>query len=302
VWLIAVLYYFYRFVVKIVSLLPYSLVLAIGRALGVLYYIFIKKQVSLARDTIRARLAVAPEEADEITRAMCRNVGMAFMEILYMPALNSGNIRQFVDLEREDLLQEAVAEKKGVIMLAIHMDNWEWLGAALSLYGYPLTSFIKKQPGESVNRILAYLRIGAGIELFTRGTSETVAAARALKKGKMLGFIADQDGGHEGIFVPFLGEMASTPAGPAFFARKFKAPIVPIFIVRKAGGGHKTIVGDKFYYEDTGDEQKDMYECTRKMTGIVEKVIREHPDNWLWFQRRWNTPYEARPKDVPKNA
>jgi KDO2-lipid IV(A) lauroyltransferase len=226
---------------------------------------------------------------------MCRNIGMTFMEIMYMPALNPGNIRRFVAIEREDLLREAVAENKGVVMLTIHMDNWEWLGTALSLYGYPLTSFAKKQPDESVNMIMEYLRRNAGIELFTRGTSETVAAAKAMKKGKMLGFVADQDGGYEGIFLSFLGKMASTPIGPAFFAKKFKAPIVPMFIVRRPEGGHKTIVGDKFYYQDTGDERKDMYECTKKMTAIVEEVIRKYPDNWLWFQRRWNTPYTGQP-------
>jgi KDO2-lipid IV(A) lauroyltransferase len=276
--------------------------LAAGRALGFLYYMLIKRQVNLARDTICERLGASRETADQITKAMCGNIGMTFMEILYMPALNASNIRRFVKLEREDLLREALAEKKGAAILTIHMDNWEWLGAALSLYGYPLTSFIKKQPGESVNRILEYLRKGAGLELFTRGTGETVAAARALKKGKMLGFVADQDGGHGGIFVPFLGKMASTPAGPAFFAQKFKSPILPIFIVRDPGGGHKTIVCDKFYYEDTGDQQKDMYNCTRKMTGIVEEVIKRYPDNWLWFQRRWNTPYENKTKDVPDDV
>jgi KDO2-lipid IV(A) lauroyltransferase len=64
-----------------------------------------------------------------------------------------------------------------------------------------------------------------------------------MKKGRMLGLVADQDGGYHGIFVPFLGKMASTPTGPAYFARKFKAPVVPMFIVRKEGllrpSGHR---------------------------------------------------------------
>ena len=289
-------YYFFKLITKIVSLLPYSLVLLIGRGLGNLYYVLVKKQVDRARLTIKERLEVSEEKADEIARAMCKNLGMSAMEIMYMPALNSSNIRRYVKIEREELLWEAVNEGKGVVMLAIHMDNWEWLGAALSLYGYPLTSFIKKQPNEAVNKILHDLRVGVGIELFTRGTSETVTAARALKKGKMLGFIADQDGGYDGIFIPFLGKLASTPLGPAFFAKKFKAPIVPIFIVRNPNGGHNTVVYDKFYYEDTGDDQKDMYECTRRMTEIVEDVIRKYPDNWLWFQKRWNTPYGKKKK------
>ena len=285
-------YYFFKFLVKIVCLLPYSVVLFLGKGLGNLYYVLIKKQVNRARETIKECLNVSDEKADEITRSMCRNLGMSVMETIYMPRLNASNIRDYVKIDREDLLKQAVDEKKGVVMLAIHMDNWEWLGAALSLYGYPTTSFAKKQPNESVNRILKELREGAGIELFIRGTSETVMAARAMKKGKMLGFVADQDGGYDGIFVPFLGKMASTPIGPAFFAKKFKAPIVPIFIVRDPKGGHKTITYDTFYYEDTGNEKEDMYKCTLHMTQIIEDIIKRYPDNWLWFQKRWNTPYE----------
>ena len=104
-----------------------------------------------------------------------------------------------------------------------------------------------------------------------------------MKKGRMLGLIADQDGGYEGVFVPFLGKMAATPSGPAYFARKFKAPCIPIYIVRKPDGyGHQV----------TGDRKADDYNLTLKMTQSVERIIKAYPDNWLWFQHRWNTPYE----------
>ena len=54
---------------------------------------------------------------------------MTFMEMLYMPALNKDNIRGLVTFDRPDVLWEALSKKKGVVMLACHMDNWEWLGA-----------------------------------------------------------------------------------------------------------------------------------------------------------------------------
>ena len=53
----------------------------------------------------------------------------------------------------------------------------------------------------------------------------------------------------------------------------------------------KAITGIPIYYEDTGDRKVDDYNVTLKMTQIVEEVIKEYPDNWLWFQHRWNTPY-----------
>ena len=88
--------------------------------------------------------------------------------------------------------------------------------------------------------------------------------------------------------------MASTPAGPAFFAKKFKAPIVPMFIVRCPEGGHKIVLKPAFHYQDTGNQEADMLAITTKIAQVTEDIIRQYPDNWLWFQKRWNTPYNLK--------
>ena len=36
----------------------------------------------------------------------------------------------------------------------------------------------------------------------------------------------------------------------------------------------------------------DLLRFTERMTAILEQVIRENPTQWLWFQKRWNTPPE----------
>ena len=51
-------------------------------------------------------------------------------------------------------------------------------------------------------------------------------------------------------------------------------------------------VEEPFYYENTGDQKADDYNLTLKMTQSVERIIKQYPDNWLWFQHRWNTPWE----------
>lgn len=50
------------------------------------------------------------------------------------------------------------------------------------------------------------------------------------------------------------------------------------------------IIGEIMRYEDTGDTDKDLFEFTARMTKVVEAVILENPTQWLWFQKRWNTP------------
>ena len=286
------LYYLLKTISTIVSWLPYSLVVIIGKGLGRIYHRVAKKQRLRAEKTIKERLGYSDEQAYATIRKLFIQLGITFLEMLYMPALNKDNIQKYVSFDRPEVLEAALNEGKGVVMLACHMDNWEWLGAALAMNGFPLSAVEKPQPNHVYSDFMNELRRNAGQEIFARGSNEIIGCARAMKKGRMLGLIADQDGGYDGIFVPFLGKMASTPAGPAYFARKFKAPIIPIFIVRNPDGyGHRAIVKDPIRYEVTGDQKADDYNVTLKMTQEVEKIIKEYPDNWLWFQHRWNTPY-----------
>lgn len=288
------LYYLLKAISTFVSWLPYKLVVIIGKGLGRIYHKVAKKQRLRAEATIKECLGYNDEQAYETIRRVFIQLAITFMEMLYMPALNKDNIKKYVEFDRPEVLWEAVNEGKGVVMLACHMDNWEWLGAALAMNGFPLSAVEKPQPNRVYSDFMNELRRNAGQEIFARGSNEIIGCARAMKKGRMLGLIADQDGGYDGIFVPFLGKMASTPQGPAYFARKFKAPIIPIFIIRNPDGyGHKAIVKDPIRYEFTGDNKADDYKVTLKMTQEVEKVIKEYPDNWLWFQHRWNTPYES---------
>lgn len=285
-------------VLKIMSWLashtPYKLLVKLGKGVGHLYWRIARKQRIRAEKTIRERLGYDEVQAEETIRCLFVNLGITGMEMLHMPALNKDNIRGLVTFDHPEILWEALQQKKGVVMLACHMDNWEWLGAALALNGFPISAVEKPQPNQVYSDFMNELRRGAGQEIFARGTSEIFGCVRAMRKGRMLGLIADQDGGEDGIFAPFLGKMASTPNGPAYFARKFKAPCIPIFIIRKPDGyGHQVLVQEPFYYKDTGDQQADDYTLTLKMNRAVEKVIKAYPDNWLWFQHRWNTPYEG---------
>lgn len=297
------LYGLLKTIAFVVSHLPYKLVVLLGKGAGRIYWRVAAKQRIRAEETIGECLDLTPTEAKQHIRNLFINLGITFFEIMYMPALNKDNIRGLVTFDRPEVLWDALKEGHGVVMLACHMDNWEWLGASLALYGFPLSAVEKPQPNRVYSDFMNELRTGVGQEIFARGTTEILGCARAMKKGRMLGLIADQDGGYGGIFVPFMGKMASTPVGPAYFARKFKAPVIPMFIVRKPGGyGHQALVRDPIYYEFTGDNKQDDYNITLKMTQAVEEVIRAHPDNWIWFQHRWNTSYTPEAEKDEDNA
>lgn len=92
--------------------------------------------------------------------------------------------------------------------------------------------------------------------------------------------------------VPFFERISSAVLGPATFARRFKAPVLPVFTTHREGGGHVVHILEPFFYEDTGDADYDMYLLTKKCTEITEDFIRKYPAEWLWFQYRWKTQLE----------
>ena len=287
-------YHFLKALSRLVCLLPYTCVVRLGRALGFLYWYIAPKQRRRGMRQMQERLGLSPAAAATVMRRLCGNLGQTFLEIMFTPKLDAQRIAQLVEIENRQYLEEAVARGHGVVFLTAHIGNWEWLGAALSMAGFPMTSVIKRQPNDQHTRLLNEYRERVGIEIFARGTAELVGAAKAMKKGKILGFLADQDAGVDGIFLDFFGKPASTPLGPAVFARKFKAPVMPVFIVHKPDySGHRVLIYPPLEYENTGDEKDNLRRLTLKMTQLLEEVIREHPDEWIWFQKRWNTKVDG---------
>lgn len=280
---------------KLVGLLPYSWLQAIGSCLGWVYYHAARKQRLRAEKQMTDCLKWPREKVQRTVRHLFDHLGKMFAEVLYTPKLNPKNVDQYIQLEGREHLETALAEGKGVVLLTAHLGNWEWLGAALGLYGYPVTSVVKRQPNAAYTELLNEHRRQAGIEVFARGTAEMVAAAKALKKGKILGFVADQDGGPEGIWVDFLGRKSATPAGPAVFARRFGSTIVPAFI-RRHQQGHTVTFLPGFKSSDFPDAPEESVgtEVTKEMVRLTEAFIRRTPEQWLWFQKRWNTSYEKR--------
>lgn len=276
---------------------PYQLLMGIGRLLGNLYYLIVKKQRMRAIEQMTLSLKLPEDEVKRLVRESFVNLARNMLEILYMPKLNSENLHEYIEIDHFERIKAAHEEGRGIVVITGHIGTWEWMSAAMALSRIPTTAIAKPQPNLDYTRALDDLRAMVDVEIFSRGTSELLAAGRALKKGKILGFLMDQDAGPGGAFMDFLGRTASTPMGAAVFARKFGSPVVPMFILRQKNGKHRIHIGEIMRYEDTGDTDRDLFDFTEKMTRIIDGIIRENPTQWIWFQKRWNTAPEQQKKN-----
>lgn len=272
--------------------LSYGTVLSIGKRLGPVYSLIAKKQKKRGIKNSMIGLGITQPEAEKLMDELFAHLGQSALEMLYMPNLTKAFIEKNIEVRGTEYIEQALAMDKGVVILTGHIGNWEWMGATLAAYGYPSTTIVKKQPNAQFTCLLNEYREKAGLEVFARGGSEMIRAAKAMKQKKLLGFLADQDGGFHGVPVEFLGQMSSAVLGPATFAYKFGAPVVPVFASRKPQGGHIVHILEPLYYEDTGNEEEDLYRLTEQTVRVTEAFIKEHPSEWIWFQHRWNTKPE----------
>ena len=117
---------------------------------------------------------------------------------------------------------------------------------------------------------------------------------KALRDNYIVGFIADQNAGREGVFVEFFGKLASTARGPVAIALKTGAPLILSFDIRLPNDQHRLIITEPMELTVTGDLDKDVACNTAKLRSEFEKQIRRYPCQWMWQHDRWKTRPDAK--------
>lgn len=284
-------YYAGKLFSGILCLLPYGVLIGMGKRLGALYFRLAKRLRERAISQMMCGLSISEAEAIPVIERLFYKVALTTLEFFYLPKISPENIGQYVAIEGLQHLDHALEKGKGAILLTAHFGNWELCAVTLSMLGYPMTGIGKQQPNEGITTLLTEYRTRFGGEVYYKGAAVR-HVMKALKENKLVYIVSDQDGGKDGIFIDFLNKPASTPAGPAAFARKCAAPVIPVFI-RRAGAKHILVIDPPLELQETDDMETDIRLNLTTMTRRVEEQIRKYPDEWLWFQKRWNTPVEV---------
>lgn len=284
----AMTYQFVRSLSRVINILPASCRYAVGSLAGEAGWLLLpRRRRQLVINNISQGLSLSPEAARKIAKASTTRFGRMIIEMFYQDKLDQAAVNAIVSFRGREHLDAALAEGKGCILATAHSGNWELMSAALSLNGYPLAAIAQRQHNEQMDRFINEQRRAPGAEIVYR--SEVRDMVRLLDRGKIIGLLMDQDAHKKGVFVPFFGRPASTPAGPAAIARLRGAPIVTAFIHELEQGKHEIIVHPAVKVARTDDRDADIYQMTLYLTNLIEAHIRQYPCEWFWLHNRWKT-------------
>ena len=267
--------------------LPYRLQYGIGYLLGQLGWLFTpKKRKRLAIGQILfCRITDDVEEAKRIAKASVTRFGRMIVDVLRYPEIKDGKYKEMFTMDGREYLEDAKADGKGAIVIALHSGNWELLGGILASEGYPLISVAMQQQGDADRFINEYRTMMHQHVTYKTGVREMV---KELQKGSFIGLIMDQDPGDQGQLVPFFGYETLTPVGPAAMARMQNVPIIPITIrFDEYTEKHEITVHPPIYAEKTDDRKRDITVTLTILNEWLEDYIRRYPEDWFWLHNRW---------------
>ena len=264
-----------------VGRLPYRGLELSARALARLLLVTNAKHRVLARRHLTLAFPEASEgEIEDLVLGCFRNAALNGVETLQLLARGHQAFDQRLAVEGAENLERE--RGKRLLVLSCHSGFWEILGIAGARSGMPFFGIGRRPDDPVVADIVSRVRVaqqGLNIE---RGTVEGRRRLRQALNGEGgLVMLIDQDTKVEGTWVPFFGHPAFTPLGAANMALKHKMQVVPAFCERRGGGQHVARFLPALELPD------DPTAATAVMTATIEAQIRRHPEQWVWWHRRW---------------
>ncbi|MCA6072372.1 MAG: lysophospholipid acyltransferase family protein [Endomicrobium sp.] len=271
-------------------LLGRSLAHFVGRVLAFVLFHFVPVRKNQVLQNITLSFPEkSRKEVIAIARKTYKTFTKVFVDMFFISKMPDSEIEKMLIYDNE-VIDKTLARGKGLVLLSAHFGNWE-LSALAFAKKYTVALIVAKQSNDFVDMMINSFRNKKGFNVIDFQRDDKMSFRRivgALRKNQVLAILGDQDAGRQGIFLPFFGRLASTPKGPAFFAIRAGSPIITAFGVRQKDGSMKMKVKE-IPMPSTGDEEKDIEIINSIYNNRLEKVIRENPDQWFWFHRRWNT-------------
>jgi KDO2-lipid IV(A) lauroyltransferase len=269
----------------LVTRLPFSWQMAVGRLIGALALRLAVGRRHIAAVNLRLCFPDQSEQQHQrLLQAHFDALGKGVVETALAwwgrPAPLHGRVR-VVGLQH---LQQARDRGRGVILLSAHFTTLELGGRLLALQA-PFHVLYRKHKNPLFETVMQRARRRRFERAIAR--DDTRALLASLKAGMPVWYAPDQNhAGPQAVFAPFFGMPASTLTATARLARLSGAPVVPFFQARLPGSEGYLLVLCPALEDFPG---ADIAQDTARINQLLESVVREVPEQYLWVHRRFKT-------------
>ena len=296
------IYFCARIVIAFFRAIPRGAGAAVIRLLATAFYYLDARHRHIADVNLRIAFPGMPRrQRSAIARRCFQNAGMNLLEISRLDILTPENISSLVDYDNTDGLnnyREALSRNKGILYLTGHFSSWELLPTAHAMYGYPLSFTTRPLDNARLEKYLRRVRESKGNTVIYKKDSAR-HILKELKAGRTVGVLMDHNvNPSEGVFADFFGVPAATSTGVALLALRTEAPVLTGYLTPLRNGRYTFKFLPPIDMVRTGDTAEDLRVNTQRLNDILERIIREQPESWLWGHKRWKNRPPEDPRDI----
>ncbi len=187
-----------------------------------------------------------------------------------------------IEVSGKELLDNIMGQKKGCVMISAHFGVWELFVKWMGEHYKGFAGVVHRQKNRGANRFFFEQRELTGARhIFRKESLETMYDI--LTDNGILALVSDQDAKRKGVFVDFFGTPASTPKGAALFHQKSGAPMAFGICIQT---GFQTY---RVEFMPVIPKSNSLQDITQAYTTVIEKMVRQYPEQYFWFHRRWKT-------------
>ncbi len=255
----------------------------IGGGLGVLvFHIGIRRRVASA--CVATALGLRGQARRAVVRRSYASMGASFLEIWTVGGVDGMERHlRFLNPAWQRLVNQ---RHPGCVFLTPHLGNWDLGAYSLRCFAPRVLAYAKAQHNPRVDELVNAQRARLGTEVLMAEHGDRGAAVkvmRALRDGVPVGLMADQGpGSREGVPAYFFGVPTYCHAGPGFFAKRGRVPIVPGLCVRARAGEFVVLAGRPLPAE-AGDEAV----LIQAAMDLLCAMIAALPGQYFWQHRRF---------------
>lgn len=280
-----------KFILAFFGAIPFRMIYVLSDGLAFLLYRVVRYRSKVVAGNLRRAF---PEKTDEeirlITRQFYSSLADLSLESLQSSTISPAEATRRCKPVNPELINFYLDQNRAVILAGSHLGNWEWGGLSMppTFHGATITAF-KPVSDKTVETFFNDARSRTGMELVSMEDLFRVMRKRSTEAAVFI-LLGDQSPSSRksAHWANFFGQATATLPGTDVLARKFSFPVLYYRTVRRSRGFYE------IEFEELCADPSVMPEkaITQKYTDLLEKDIRNHPEQWLWSHKRWKMEKE----------
>ena len=244
---------------------------------------FFRSKKIIKTNILKAIPNLDQNDVKRIVHKMWSNYGRILSEYIFIKDFRSGNLKNNLQIEGQEILDKIKENNEPVIFVSGHFNNFELMAMHIEKSGINLAAIYRPLNNKFLNAVMEKIRKKYICKnQIKKGISGTKQLLTFFKNGSSIALMIDQRVS-QGIKSNFFKHEALTTTIPAQFVKKFNCKIVPIYIERVKDINFKLTIHRPLEYSNDESIQS----ITLDLNILLEKMILQNPEQWIWSHNRW---------------